>query len=65
MIFTDEEVENINRYQQSGKFHPLTCGNGHGDLIATNDGLICPECDYRQTWVHGWIKSGGMSLVED
>jgi len=58
VIFTDEEVENINKYQKSGKFHPLTCGNGHGALIATNKGLVCPKCDYLQTWAHGWIRSG-------
>ena len=64
MIFTDVEVEEINRYQKSGKFHPLTCGNGHGTLIATNDGLICPECDYRQTMVPWWIKNGSWDVHE-
>lgn len=58
VIFTDAEVEEINAYQRSGTFHPLTCANGHGDLVATNDGLICPTCEYRQIWVPGWIKNG-------
>lgn len=62
MIFTDAEVAETNRYQNAGEYHPLTCGNGHGTLIATNEGLICPECDYKQTWVHGWIKKGNWDV---
>ena len=25
--WTDEEVEALNRYQRSGRFHPFTCGS--------------------------------------
>lgn len=66
MIFTEEEVKSINEYQRSGAFHPFTCGgnrtdekhlDGEGILVATSDGLICPYCDYRQDWVHSWMKN--------
>jgi len=26
IVFADEEVDEINKYQRSGKYHPLTCG---------------------------------------
>jgi hypothetical protein len=47
--WTDEQVELINLFQERGKFHPYTCsgsGGPHSDvnLIATNDGWLCPEC---------------------
>jgi|WetSurSiteA1Bulk_404760.scaffolds.fasta_scaffold182682_2 hypothetical protein len=47
--WTDEQVELINLFQKSGKGHPYTCGGGGGphsgvDLIATNEGWVCPEC---------------------
>ena len=54
---TKEEVDALNEYQKSGKFHPYTCGgnrtdekhlDGQGILIATEDGWVCPYCEYRQ-----------------
>lgn len=55
---TQAQIDAFNRLQHSGRFHPLTCGNrknirethadGEGVLIATEDGLVCPYCDYRQ-----------------
>lgn len=30
--YGDDQVEAINRYQNAGMFHPLTCGNNRGDL---------------------------------
>jgi len=67
MIFTPEEVVNLNDYQRSGQFHPFTCGNGddpnhphpyggNGVLVATVRGWICPFCDYAQNWAHEFIK---------
>lgn len=53
--FTDNQVSNINDFQKSGFMHEFTCGNHHDGektLIAVNDGLICPTCDYTQNWVH-------------
>lgn len=56
-------VRRLNEMQESGKIHPYTCGrrgdlphrfaNGdYGVLRATVDGWRCPDCDWRQTWVH-------------
>lgn len=56
--FTDEQVNNLNRYQKLGFIHEFTCGNEHeGDntLIATKDGWICPTCDYTQNWCHDFM----------
>lgn len=25
------------------------------NLVATNDGWICPVCDYKQKWAHGFM----------
>lgn len=62
--WTDEQVRRLNDFQNSGAFHPFTCpeqrevshnkGEAHKDtdLIATNDGWVCPECDYTQNWAH-------------
>lgn len=62
IVFSAKEIDEINKFQESGKFHPLTCANGHGALVATSTGLICPVCGYRQTWAHGWIKDGSWDL---
>ncbi len=58
---TDEQIQEFNEYQKSGIFHPFTCGSGNrcddkhldgeGLLVATKDGVICPYCDYRQSWI--------------
>lgn len=56
--FTPEQVEQLNRYQQGGWMHPFTCGVGTGrhlDLVATEAGWICPDCDYTQDWAHGFM----------
>lgn len=60
MIFTEEQVKNINEFQKSGVMHPFTCGNCGATLVATNDGLICPTegCGYTQDWCHGFMADG-------
>lgn len=30
--WTEEQVDGLNRFQRSGKFHPFTCGIAHGDF---------------------------------
>jgi hypothetical protein len=37
---------------QIGPFHPLTCGrdSSHEVLKATDDGLICPVCGWKQPY---------------
>jgi hypothetical protein len=54
--WTPEQVEALNRFQQRGDVHAFTCLNDHGDLgrtlLATEQGWICPHCDYTQNWAH-------------
>jgi hypothetical protein len=68
--FTPAQVESINGFQRSGRWHPFTCrdrgeslhldyGEGdHGMLVAEEDGLRCRDCGYRQTWVHDLMADG-------
>lgn len=66
--FSTEHVEKLNKYQQSGFFHPFTCcsagddetcerrnGKGEGILIATNEGWVCPCGKYKQDWAHTFM----------
>jgi len=63
-VFTPDEVKSLNEYQNSGIFHPFTCGSdvrtehedGEGLLIATETGFYCPYCDFRQSWCHPWMR---------
>lgn len=52
--WTEKEVENLNKGQQSGLFHPYTCGSCGANLEATTGGWICSEstCAYTQNWAH-------------
>ncbi|BBZ93135.1 hypothetical protein BRDID11004_59660 [Bradyrhizobium diazoefficiens] len=59
--WTDAQVENLNRWQQSGHVHPFTCPNHHDAsrvLIAKPDGWHCPGCEYTQTWAHAGMVLG-------
>lgn len=48
--FSPEQVEQLNRYQVSGLFHPFTCYNGH-PAVAREDGWFCPlDIAYHQDW---------------
>lgn len=62
--FTKEQVTQLNNYQNSGKFHPFTCGGEHckrseredeGILIATEAGWVCPCGKYTQQWAHKFM----------
>lgn len=57
--WSDELVKALNKEQDTGRFHPFTCGQckGHVNLLATREGWICPCCDYKQTWCHGFPPS--------
>lgn len=63
--WTDDQVANLNRYQQAGVFHPYTCGrrdehrDNPGLLVAERDGWHCPadDCNYRQTWAHPFMAA--------
>jgi len=58
MIWTDEQVENLKKRQNNRSLHPYTCAHGHGELIPTNEGWVCSECDYTQDWAFGDDLSG-------
>lgn len=58
--FSDDQVEQLARYQRSGRMHPFTCGGqhpgGHVILTATAAGWVCPEsCGYTQDWAHAFM----------
>ncbi len=63
--WTDEQVENLNRFQVAGYFHEFTCGADHKDvpyspsLVATKDGWVCSHsnCTYTQTWAHDFMSA--------
>ncbi len=61
----DAEVHALNAWQDFGMVHPFTCGtDGCGQsLIATNDGWVCPDCDYIQDWAHTYMVDG--SYIEN
>ena len=50
--WTDEQVANLQRWQDSEMVHSYTCGACGYDLVPQNDGWICPvpRCQWRQTW---------------
>jgi hypothetical protein len=56
--FTQDQVNHINEFQNSNLVHPFTCGNDSTPLIAQRDGLHCPNCDYKQDWVHDAMADG-------
>jgi hypothetical protein len=60
--WSDEQVENINRFQNAGAFHPFTCNCPHPErnykLKATNEGLRCTDCGWDQRWVHVFMADG-------
>lgn len=55
--FTKEIIEQLNKRQQEGKYHPYTCDRSFsecqvelndGVLIATENGWVCPCGKYKQ-----------------
>lgn len=77
-LLRDESVEGRQRRQESRMFHPLTCGNGRcderhsayqaihggdfGQLVAVEDGWLCPVCNWKQDLslklIYGGDKAG-------
>ncbi len=58
---TEELMSRIRKWQTSGRFHPLTCGNNSehavlepvyekGEII-----LVCPDCTYVQNFAAGGL----------
>ena len=59
--FTPQLVAELNEYQRQAEIlghHPYTCVT-HSDLslIATTEGWICLQCDYKQTWAWSGARS--------
>jgi hypothetical protein len=70
--FTLEEVNSFNEFQECGLMHPFTCGlrGNHAEglndiLVAREDGLHCPTCEYIQNWAHEWMMDGKWSRAVD
>jgi hypothetical protein len=58
MTLTQDQINSFNEYQGAGFMHPFTCPEAHlegRDLVAREDGLHCPHCDYTQDWAHPWM----------
>ena len=58
--FTAAQQQNIQRWQDRGDVHPLTCpvNSTHGDLVPRKDGLHCLACGAVQTWCPWFIAEG-------
>jgi hypothetical protein len=61
--WTNAEAASVQEYQESGAFHPYTCGGGGGpcsgvNMRADTAGLHCPICGRLQTWAHDFIVDG-------
>jgi hypothetical protein len=72
--FSEAEVVALNRFQNSGAFHPFTCPNrsdtphrwdgfDKGILVATTAGWTCADCDYQQDWAFAFMA--GPSTLPD
>lgn len=69
VIWTEEQCDKLNAWQDCGHVHPFTCPN-HGDnwhknedgeelfLIAIPQGWVCRSCGYRQFWAHEFMFNG-------
>ena len=75
MKLSQEEIDSFNNFQKAGIFHPFTCGSGRrtdeahldgeGLLIATEDGLKCPYCEYTQDWCHEFMIDNSWQETEN
>lgn len=52
-VFTDDQVESLNAYQDARVFHPFTCCGL--PMRATTDGFTCSDCLRVQDWAHGFM----------
>lgn len=58
--FTDNQVLALNHYQEHTWAHPFTCGGENckesdRNLVATNEGWVCPCGKYKQDWAHKFM----------
>ncbi len=52
-----EQVLWLNQFQNTGSFHPFTCGenSNHRPLVAGPNGWVCIDCGYSQAWAHDFM----------
>jgi hypothetical protein len=67
--WTTPQIEKLNSFQGSGKYHPFTCGavhSGHRILKAFKGGWHCPEldCDYVQRWAPRFMLHPDATCLE-
>lgn len=63
--FTEEQVNNINAWQEIGFVHPLTCPDNCDEfgerMFAIETGMFCPQCDgLKQEWVPTGVADGSL-----
>jgi|GEM_PF-4733770 len=59
-LWTEEQVENLRRYQACEYVHPFTSADG-GNLIPTSEGWVEVEGGrVVQDWAHGAMLDGSM-----
>lgn len=67
--FSQDQRISINDFQHCNYWHPFTCENPHTGsdrtLIALDDGMHCPLCDYFQNWVYDWMADGSWRQIEN
>ena len=56
-LFTKKNIQKIKNFQNHPLVHPLTCGNENCRSILDVDenGLFCPYCSYRQTYIPDYV----------
>lgn len=71
--FTDEQLKNINDWQNCGLAPPLKCGGSaycqrkgkHPRILfPTQDGLVCSCCIYKQDWVPEMVANFDIELAK-
>lgn len=63
MKLTQDQINSFNEFQRAGWTHPFTCGTKEKHeckvdedvLVARENGLSCPSCDFTQIWCHDWM----------
>jgi hypothetical protein len=62
-MISNYKVNELKETQKSGKFHPMTCKCGGGNLIPTNYNWMCSNCNYTSEYneiLHTLIFKNGI-----
>lgn len=61
--WTAQQVDALNSYQESGAFHPYTCGNCRNSLlVAGPEGWNCPQCN---RWQQRWALASSLAICDN